>query len=429
MARQPSYQLKEHATGQWYIHWQGGKRYFGTNRAEAEKRKAQWLAEQEGDPYRSYREFLEQSKAEGAERRGKVEAAIQIVERAAEAGQPTPDGGKPLAFALELWNHYAEVRGRSTRTKGEKERYYGLFQKWMRKHFAGVTLLGLRREHFKGFRDYSLAKWGKKHPLKCNRALQLTGEVLRRAFREEPNHFPDGLLAGLELIRERAPYSPSPFNEEPYPADEFRALVAACDEIGSEGLRDKALLHCMANFGLDCSDVESLQWQHFVLDASTPRFDMTRAKMRGRPNERYTRRIIPIAPTTLKHLEAFRKACGKQVKPDGFVFVGLKRGNPLTRSGLGGANGFLRRLKRLAGFKSSRYSPKHLRNVGSNIAREAGLGLDVIDYFLGHTIDSEARKYLSAEASARLAVPLVDLLESRYFNGHTKGKPKKSAVQ
>lgn len=116
-------------------------------------------------------------------------------------------------------------------------------------------------------------------------------------------------------------------------------------------------------------------------------------------------RKTPLLPSTV---EAVRR--GLAVAPSSGPIFRTARGSPFTA--------VTRNFRRLAGEAGvdTRWSFKHLRNVGPTLGKKARLSMDERDAFLGHVVNGTSAFY-EGDMDETYLVDLVNLIGLHYFGG------------
>ena len=179
--------------------------------------------------------------------------------------------------------------------------------------------------------------------------------------------------------------------------DEVSAVLAACDNATWSSQRDRVLFTLMYNTGARVSEITQLR----VDDAEG---QVVRLHGKGRKE-----RQVPLWPQTRRLIQQWRRT--HQLRPDQPLFTN-RGGAPLTRVGV---NFRLGRAVRAASrtcpsLGKRRISPHTFRHATALHLLQAGVALEVISLWLGHSSPSTTYNYI--EADLKMKAECVAKLEA-----------------
>jgi integrase len=358
---------------------------------------------------------------------------VEVRRLIADGGGSTAPTDEKLSDCLKLWLLIRqEEKGCKTIYHADVERAFNRFKTLV----GDLPISQLAAEHFAEWR-----RWVKKESKKrdsnkwAKDQHKYVATILRGCKEDRPSwRFPDGLLEWAKLPKTEAKklkYSPAKKNRDPFPKEIFHVVINQCHALAStttsgmpttsqsdkakigrvktrnhRGIQLEAMFRIAVNCGFDNADFcgnedrKGLQWSHLHLEARTPFMDLPRVKTG-------CERMTPLLPSTVAALQRWRRITTSQ----GYVFHS-EQGNKFRASTVYNQ---LRDIMDEAKVKNG-FTFKHLRNVGSTLARRAKLSLLEIDAFLGHDINGTSRFYVG-DVDETYLVSLVDLIGSEYFEG------------
>jgi len=178
--------------------------------------------------------------------------------------------------------------------------------------------------------------------------------------------------------------------------EEVAAILAACDNTTWSNRRDRVLFTLMYNTGARVSEITQLQ----VADA-----DGQVVHLHGKGRKL---RSVPIWPQTRRLIQQWRRT--HQLQPGQPLFTN-RTGQPLTRVGVSFR---LARAVRFAArtcptLAKRRISPHTFRHATALHLLQAGVALEVISLWLGHS--SPATTYNYVEADLKMKAECIAKLE------------------
>jgi integrase len=202
------------------------------------------------------------------------------------------------------------------------------------------------------------------------------------------------------------------------PKDHLRALLDAADRMGNSDPRLPVLVRVVMLTGLRSSEIRALTWE--AINLKTPTLSVTQRADRwndiGSPKSGAGHRSIPIGPTLLKMLKAWKLRCPPSKL--GLVFPN-QRGGVLDQKGI---IGLFLSLQVQAGLAidsgtvdaagasiwKPRYGLHSLRHAAASAWIKQGIDLKRLQVWIGHatiqlTIDTYGHLITDAQADAALA--------------------------
>ena len=170
--------------------------------------------------------------------------------------------------------------------------------------------------------------------------------------------------------------------------EEIDKLIAAIDLSTPEGERNRAILECLYGCGLRVSEAINLKLSDLF-------FKEGFIKVTGKGDKQ---RFVPIAETTQKYIELYRKEVRVHVNiqkgHEDILFLN-RRGRQLTRAMI---FTIIRRLAEAAGF-NKKISPHTFRHSFATHLLENGADLRAIQQMLGHESITTTEIYVHLDRS------------------------------
>ena len=205
---------------------------------------------------------------------------------------------------------------------------------------------------------------------------------------------------------------PDPHNQRPFPPDEYQKITATIRKDKDRQFLCVWLLACQT--GANMTDFERLVWgESLILDHKTPHLHLARIK-RGRGE-----RVIPLRKETVQALKKYRASLKPANQADGqFAFLHLgdrNRNKPISTDHISN----MTETYRDAAGVNDKWTYKHLRNVGPNVAKDKDMKTADSWAFLGQTAKlGELQKY--EYQNPRQLLPYVNAIATEYFSGKRK---------
>jgi integrase len=358
---------------------------------------------------------------------------VEVRRLIADGGGSTAPTAEKLSDCVKLWLEIRkEEKGSKTIYHADVERAFNRFKTLV----GDLPISQLTADQFAEWRRWVKKEAKKRESNKWSRDQhKYVATILRGCKEDRPSwRFPDGLLEWAKLPKTEAKklkYSPAKKNRDPLPKEIFHVVIKQCHALASattsgmptetqsdkakigrvktrnqRGIQLEAMFRIAVNCGFDNADFcgneerQGLQWSNLHLEAETPFMDLSRVKTG-------CERLTPLLPSTVTALQRWRRITTSQ----GYVFH-TEQGNKFRASTV---HNQLRDVMEEANVKNG-FTFKHLRNVGSTLARRARLSLLEIDAFLGHDINGTSRFYVG-DVDETYLVPLVNLIGTEYFDG------------
>ena len=180
---------------------------------------------------------------------------------------------------------------------------------------------------------------------------------------------------------------------EPFSPTDIERLLAACDADSALGVRDRAIVLCLLDTGLRCSELVQLSLDDLDLDTR---------RLRVRHGKGNKQRVVPFAARCRAALKRYLEQRGTAPGPLFVAASHLGALKPATALRPNGLKQMLRRLGRRTGVAkvhAHRFRHTFATWAIAHDARE----LDV-QYLLGHSSPDMVRRYSSAYRSEQAAL-------------------------
>lgn len=228
-------------------------------------------------------------------------------------------------------------------------------------------------------------------PQLARRTFRHTVQVVRRYLRYA---FDAGVL--VEPLHEFALPQAFRFEEPPraLPAGQVQALLASIDRSTRVGLRDHAILHLMAGYGLRPGEVAALKRSSIDWQACTLRVEQSKTR---------SVLLLPLAPDTIDVLRQHVQRCGPGSSDAALFGLAQPPFGPMSPCAVSARFKVHARRSRLPITGASAYALRHsfaMRLLG------AGVGMKLIGDLMGHSSLASTGAYLRIQVDMLREVAL-----------------------
>ena len=351
-----------------------------------------------------------------------------------ESEDGAPTSRKRLADTLKFWAEWKKEEGREPQTINDMSARFKCFIRCV----GNKLVSELSHDDFIKWQRYVMRESKKraKPELWSNRRHQAVKYILKFTKRKESKWgFPDGLFEWSDCY-DRKKYVAGRENKQPIPADAFHKLLAAANQQAQtdpeqydrnsqrgraqrlqarrkkrEGIQNLAMLKLVLACDLDNSDCARIKWMNIRdFDGDDPYLDFPRQKVKWLVGAGVDR-VTPLLPSVIKALKKWREY---EPQPDsGLVFKTAQKSPFTSRT----VSNVYKRLREAAEL-DARWTFKHIRNVGSSLAKRAKPPVDERQAFLGHAINGTS-KFYEGNVDQTYLITLVNLIGAEYLEGNS----------